>query len=67
MAFRRRSLVLTGAAISVVALGILTNLATIFMPEDALPPLWLIWAALNCTNSSISASASSLARSWIKK
>ncbi|NUM75881.1 SUMF1/EgtB/PvdO family nonheme iron enzyme, partial [candidate division KSB1 bacterium] len=35
-----------GAAISVVALGILTNLATNFMPEDALPPLWLIWAAL---------------------
>lgn len=46
MAFRRRSLVLTGAAISVVALGILTNLATNFMPEDALPPPWLIWAAL---------------------
>lgn len=45
MAFRRRSLVLTGAAISVVALGILTNLTTNFMPEDALPP-WLIWAAL---------------------
>lgn len=46
MIFKRRSLVLAGAAISVVALGILTNLATNFMPEDALPPLWLIWVAL---------------------
>lgn len=44
--FRKRGLAFLITTISVVALGILTNLATNFMPEDALPPPWLIWAAL---------------------
>ncbi|MGH7455724.1 MAG: NACHT domain-containing protein, partial [bacterium] len=40
------TLVLAGAAISVVVLGILTNIATNLLPEGYLPPPWIVWTAL---------------------
>jgi formylglycine-generating enzyme required for sulfatase activity len=42
----KRTLVLTGVAISVVVLGILTNIATNLLPEGYLPPPWIVWTAL---------------------
>ncbi len=42
----KRTLVLAGAAISVVALGILTNIATNLLPEGYLPAAWIVWTAL---------------------
>ncbi len=42
----KRTLVLAGAAISVVVLGILTNIATNLLPEGYLPPSWIVWTAL---------------------
>jgi uncharacterized BrkB/YihY/UPF0761 family membrane protein len=42
----KRTLVLAGAAISVVVLGILTNIATNLLPEGYLPPPWIVWTAL---------------------
>jgi hypothetical protein len=42
----KRTLVLAGAAISVVVLGILTNIATNLLPEGYLPSAWIVWAAL---------------------
>ncbi|MCI0693802.1 SUMF1/EgtB/PvdO family nonheme iron enzyme [candidate division KSB1 bacterium] len=42
----KRTLILAGAAISVVVLGILTNIATNLLPEGYLPPPWIVWTAL---------------------
>jgi formylglycine-generating enzyme required for sulfatase activity/energy-coupling factor transporter ATP-binding protein EcfA2 len=42
----KRTLVLAGAAISVVVLGILTNIATNLLPEGYLPSPWIVWTAL---------------------
>lgn len=42
----KRPFVLAGAAISVVVLGILTNIATNLLPEGYLPPSWIVWTAL---------------------
>jgi hypothetical protein len=42
----KRTLVLAGAAASVVVLGILTNIATNLLPEGYLPPAWMVWTAL---------------------
>jgi hypothetical protein len=42
----KRTLVLADAAISVVVLGILTNIATNLVPEGYLPPPWIVWTAL---------------------
>jgi len=43
---KKRSFVLAGAAISVVALGILTNIATALLPADYQLSPWMAWAAL---------------------
>src|SRR5574341_1301955 len=42
----KRTLVLAGAAISVVVLGILTNIATNLLPEGYLPSPWIVWTGL---------------------
>jgi len=42
----KRTLVLAGAAISVVVVGILTNLATNFLPKSFQPSPWIVWVAL---------------------
>lgn len=49
MLHKKRSFVLTGAAISAVVLGILTNIATNFLPKNFQPPPWIVWATFGIT------------------
>jgi len=43
---KSRGFILLGAAISVVALGILTEIATNLLPAAYQPPTWMAWTAL---------------------